>query len=338
MTGFQHTTPQTTTSQTTTPQIKRREFGSNEAAASKVAELTNVSKTYGEVQALRNVSFSVRAGEVVAVLGPNGAGKTTAVSLLLGLLRPTAGAARLFGADPQATETRTRVGAMLQISGVPETVKVREHIELFSSYYPKPLSLKETLQAADLVGLENRLYGKLSGGQKQRLHLALALCGDPDLLFLDEPTTGLDVETRRSLWEQVRGFIASGRTVVLTTHYLEEADALADRIIVINKGELIAEGTPAEIKSRTAGRRIRCVTRVSPDEVRGLAGVTSVTLEGAALEILATEAEPVVLALLQRDPGLRDLEVSGAGLEDAFLALTKNKTQQDKQQDKGVSA
>ena len=322
--------PQTTTPKTTTPQTKRREFGSNEAAASKVAELTNVSKTYGEVQALRNVSFEVRAGEVVAVLGPNGAGKTTAVSLLLGLLRPTEGAARLFGADPQATETRTRVGAMLQTSGVPETVKVREHIELFSSYYPKPLSLRETLQAADLVGLEGRLYGKLSGGQKQRLHLALALCGNPDLLFLDEPTTGLDVEARRALWERVRGFIASVRTVVLTTHYLEEADALADRIIVINKGELIAEGTPAEIKSRTAGRRIRCVTKVSPDEVRGFAGVTSVTLEGAALEILATEAEPVVLALLQRDPNLRDLEVTGAGLEDAFLDLTKNKTQAQK--------
>ena len=287
-----------------------------------VAELTNVSKSYGEVQALRSVSFSVRAGEVVAVLGPNGAGKTTAVSLLLGLLRPSEGEVRLFGADPQATETRTRVGAMLQTSGVPETVKVREHIELFSSYYPKPLSLRETLQAADLVGLEGRLYGKLSGGQKQRLHLALALCGDPDLLFLDEPTTGLDVEARRTLWERVRGFIATGRTVVLTTHYLEEADALADRIIVINKGELIAEGTPAEIKSRTAGRRIRCVTKLSPDMVWGLAGVTSVRLEGAALEILATHAEPVVLALLQRDPGLRDLEVTGAGLEDAFLALT----------------
>ncbi len=319
MTSFQHATPQT----------KRREFGLNEAAAS-IAELTNVSKTYGEVQALRNVSFSVRAGEVVAVLGPNGAGKTTAVSLLLGLLRPTAGAARLFGEDPQDIQTRTRVGAMLQLSGVPETVRVREHIALFSSYYPNPLSLKETLQAADLVGLEGRLYGKLSGGQKQRLHLALALCGNPDLLFLDEPTTGLDVEARRALWERVRGFIASGRTVVLTTHYLEEADALADRIIVINKGEKIAEGTPAEIKSRTAGRRIRCVTRVSPDEVRGLAGVTSVMAQGAALEILATEAEPVVLALLQRDPDLRDLEVTGAGLEDAFLALTQNKTQAQK--------
>ena len=290
--------------------------------SSTLAELKNVTKTYGKVEALKNVDLKIHAGEVVALLGPNGAGKTTSVSLLLGMLRPTKGEVRLFGGDPDSVASRTRTGAMLQLSGVPETLKVREHIELYSSYYPKPLSMGETLELADLTDLANRPYGKLSGGQKQRLHLALALCGDPDLIFLDEPTTGLDVATRRSLWEQLRGFIDRGRTVVLTTHYIEEADALADRVVVVNHGEIIAEGTPAAIKSKTAGRKIRLVTSTPQKDIERLDGVTSVTVDGAAVEILATEAEPVVLQLLKSDPSARDLEVTTAGLEDAFLALT----------------
>ena len=290
--------------------------------SSTLAELKNVTKTYGKVEALKNVDLEIHAGEVVALLGPNGAGKTTSVSLLLGMLRPTKGEVRLLGGDPDSVASRTRTGAMLQLSGVPETLKVREHIELYSSYYPKPLSLGETLELADLSDLANRPYGKLSGGQKQRLHLALALCGDPDLIFLDEPTTGLDVATRRSLWEQLRGFIDRGRTVVLTTHYIEEADALADRVVVINHGEVIAEGSPADIKSKTAGRKIRLVTSTPQRDIKMMNGVTSVTMDGAAVEILATEAEPVVLHLLKSDPSARDLEVTTAGLEDAFLALT----------------
>ena len=293
--------------------------------SSTLAELKNVSKSYGEVEALKNVNLEIRAGEVVALLGPNGAGKTTSVSLLLGMLRPTRGEVRLFGDDPNSVASRTRIGAMLQLSGVPETLKVREHIELYSSYYPKPLSLKETLELSNLSDLAERPYGKLSGGQQQRLHLALALCGDPDLIFLDEPTTGLDVATRRALWEQIRGFLERGRTVVLTTHYLEEADALADRVVVINHGEIIAEGTPADIKSKTAGRKIRLLTSTAQQDIEVIEGVTSVTKDGAAVEILATEAEPVVFKLLESDPSARDLEVSSAGLEDAFLALTKER-------------
>jgi len=173
-----------------------------------------------------------------------------------------------------------RTGVMLQLSGIPDTLKVKEHIELYSAYYPNPLSLKEVLELSGLEGLENRWYGKLSGGQKQRLHLALAMCGNPDLVFLDEPTTGLDVASRRALWQQVRGFIGKGRTVVLTTHYLEEADALADRIIVINKGKVIAEGSPTDIKAKTAGRKIRIVTSLQEKEIAQMQGVISIKKQG----------------------------------------------------------
>src|SRR5690606_2161132 len=177
------------------------------------------------------VTIRVRPGEVLALLGPNGAGKTTAVSTLLGLLRPDAGAASLFGARPDDMAAKVRIGAMLQISGVPPTLTVREHIESFAAYYPDPLPVEESLELAGLTDVADRQYGRLSGGQKQRVHFALAMVGDPDLLFLDEPTTGLDVESRRDFWRQVREFIGDGRTVILTTHYLEEADALADRIV-----------------------------------------------------------------------------------------------------------
>ncbi len=288
-----------------------------------MAELSGVRKSYGAVQALRDVDLQVRAGEVLALLGPNGAGKTTSVGLLLGLLKPTAGKVTLFGGDPTSTDAKVRVGAMLQISGVPATLRVREHLELFASYYPAAMPLERALELADLADVADRPYGRLSGGQKQRVHFALALIGNPDLLFLDEPTTGMDVATRRAFWDQVRDFIGSGRTVVLTTHYLEEADALADRIVVVDHGQIIAEGTPAEIKSRTAGRRVHAVTRLSTEAIGAFEGVVSVERSGAAVEILTSRAEGVVLELLRRDPGLHDLEVGGAGLEDAFLALTR---------------
>ena len=289
-----------------------------------VASLEHVSKNYGPVKALSGVNFQVRAGEVVALLGPNGAGKTTAVKLLLGLLQPNSGKVRVFGGDPINPENRMRTGAMLQVGRVPETLRVREHIDLFSSYYQKPLPSGEVLAAGGLEKLSDRKFGDLSGGQKQRVLFALALCGDPDLLFLDEPTVGLDVEARRMLWEEIRQIVRRGKTVLLTTHYLQEADALADRVAVINKGEIIAEGTPAEIKAQTAGKKIRCVTRLSLGAVRELPGVTEAKEDREAIEIHATEAELVVRELLARDATLSGLEVSSAGLEDAFLALTRD--------------
>jgi len=216
-----------------------------------VAELCGVTKRYGAVEALRGVDLAIAPGELVALLGPNGAGKTTAVRILLGLSAPTSGEARVFGCHPASHQARVRRGALLQVGKVPETLKVREHIELFSSYYEKPLPLAETISAAGLAGLENRLFGALSGGQRQRVLFALAICGNPDLLFLDEPTVGLDVESRRALWRRIRGFVARGGSILLTTHHLEEADALAHRIAVINQGRIVAEGTPADIKAQT---------------------------------------------------------------------------------------
>jgi ABC-2 type transport system ATP-binding protein len=296
-------------------------------SANVVASLENVSKNYEDVRALRNVNFTVRAGQVVALLGPNGAGKTTAVKLLLGLIQPNSGKTRVFGGDPTNPQNRMRTGAMLQVGKVPETLRVSEHIDLFSSYYPRPLPIQEVLAAAGLEKLRDRKFGDLSGGQRQRTLFALAICGNPDLLFLDEPTVGLDVEARRSLWEEIRRLVDRGKTVLLTTHYLEEADALADRIAVINQGAIIAEGTPSQIKAQTSGKRIRCITSLTAANLRQIPGVTDARQDREAIEIHAREAEPVVRALLARDPSLSGLEITSAGLEEAFLALTQDNSE-----------
>jgi ABC-2 type transport system ATP-binding protein len=290
-----------------------------------IAELQKVWKSYGELIALYGLDLEVRAGEVLAILGPNGAGKTTTVNLLLGLAEPLQGSVRVFDCAPDDPKSRTRVGAMLQISAVPQTLRVAELVELFSGYYPDPLALTETLRIAGLEGLEKRPFGQLSGGQRQRVLFALSICGDPELLYLDEPTTGLDVEARRGLWQQIRTFVERGRSVVLTTHYLEEADALADRIVLLNEGRSIAEGSPAMIKARVQGRRIRCRTRLHTSEIDSIPGVKSVEIQDGVIEILTSRAEPVVRELLLRDGEISDLEVIGAALDDAFLALTSKK-------------
>ncbi len=306
---------------TTIDEILNRQARPQGAAV--VASLAGVTKNYGPVRALNHVDLNVHAGEVVAVLGPNGAGKTTAVKLLLGLASPHAGTVSVFGGDPRTPLNRLRTGAMLQVGRVPETLRVQELIDLFSTYYMKPLPLRETLAAAGLEGIEKRRFGVLSGGQKQRVLFALAICGNPDLLFLDEPTVGLDVEARRILWDEIRLLVARGKTVLLTTHYLQEADALADRIVVIKRGAIIAEGTPAEIKARTAGRRIRCVTRLPIAVVCGLPGVLEVRADRGAFMISTAVAEPVLRELFRRDPEVSEIEVTSAGLEEAFFALTQ---------------
>lgn len=289
-----------------------------------VANLDHVSKNYGSVAALRDVNLNVHAGELVSVLGPNGAGKTTAIKLLLGLAGPSAGTVNVFGGDPRNPRNRLRTGAMLQVARVPETLRVKEHIDLFSSYYPKPLPIAETLVAAGLRDIANRKFGELSGGQRQRVLFALAICGDPDLVFLDEPTVGLDVEARRTLWEEIRKLVARGKTVLLTTHYLQEADALSDRIVLINKGSIIAEGTPAEIKSRTANRQIRCVSSLPIGEVCAVPGVLEVHADRESLLISTACPDDVLRELFRRDQRLSGVEVINAGLEEAFLALTNN--------------
>jgi ABC-2 type transport system ATP-binding protein len=289
-----------------------------------VARFEDVSKSYGTVRALAGFNFEVRGGELVALLGPNGAGKTTAIRLLLGLARPTSGRLSVFGGDPASVDTHIRVGAMMQVGRVPETLRVREHVDLFSSYYPNPLPISETLAIAGLEELKDRKFGALSGGQKQRVLFALAICGNPDLLFLDEPTVGLDVEARHLLWDEIRSLLQRGKTVVLTTHYLEEADALADRIAVINNGSIIAHGTPAELKSRTAGKKIRCITELPLDVISAFPGVVDVENDREAVVIHTSQPENVLRRLLQLDLEVSGIEVSSAGLEAAFLALTRS--------------
>ena len=216
------------------------------------ATLERVTKRYGDTEALRGIDLQIRPGELLALLGANGAGKTTAVRILLGLTAPTSGTALVFGGNPRDRATRMRLGAVLQIARVPETLRVREHIDLFSSYYPDPMPMSDVIHAAGLNGLERRKFGELSGGQQKRVLFALGICGNPDLLVLDEPTVGLDVEARRALWRQIRAFVDRGRSVLLTTHYLAEAEALADRVVVIDKGVVVREGTPREIKGDAA--------------------------------------------------------------------------------------
>jgi len=294
------------------------------AAPASVARTFNLTKRYGPVTALHNLDFELRRGELLALLGPNGAGKTTLVRMLLGLAPPDSGSVAVFGTDPRESDVSRRIGAMLQVGRVPETLRVREHIDLFSSYYAQPLSLSDIFRIASLEDIKDRLYGELSGGQKQRVLFGIAICGNPDLLFLDEPTVGLDVEARRLMWAQIRILIARGKTVLLTTHYLNEADALANRILVLDRGSIVAEGTPAEIKARAGAKRIRCISRLPLGEVQAIPGVVSAVVDRDGFELQVATAEPVVRELLKRDSWLAGLEVTNAGLEEAFLALTHN--------------
>ncbi len=293
------------------------------ATATPVAELRNLSKRYKTTTALDGLSLSLYPGEIVALLGPNGAGKSTAVRLLLGLTSPTSGTARVFGRDPRDPATRTRIGAMLQVGNAPEMLTVREHIDLFRSYYPRPMPLAAIVRIARLDGIMDKQLGTLSGGQKQRLLFALAISGDPDVIFLDEPTVGMDIETRRALWSEVRVLSALGKTILLTTHYLEEADALATRVIVIDKGRILRQGTPSEIKRSGHARLIRCRTSISTDTLRTFPGVlTAVRDAQTALTTMeANSVEQLLRLLLLEDQNLSDLEVLTPALEDAFLAL-----------------
>ena len=228
--------------------------------ATEVASLEGVSKNYGQVRALCGVNFTVRAGEVVALLGPNGAGKTTAVKLLLGLMQPNAGKVRVFGGDPVNPQNRMRAGAMLQVGRVPETLRVREHIDLFSSYYRNPLPWRPCLRPLASRNCGTASSAIFPGASVSEHCLRWPFAGIPTCCFSTSPRSDSMWKSRRALWEQIRHLVARGKTILLTTHYLQEADALADRIAVINQGEIIAEGTPAQIKAQTCGKRIRCIS------------------------------------------------------------------------------
>ena len=281
-------------------------------------------KDYGRTRALNDVDLRIEAGEVVAVLGPNGAGKTTAISLMLGLRKPTSGEVRLLGRSPTDPVARSRCGAMLQESGVPDLLTVRELVELFSSYYPRRLPAGEAIRKAGLEGKAGSRFGTLSGGQQQRLYYALAICGDPEVLFLDEPTVGLDVEGRRAFLSDLKQWVAAGRTIVLTTHYLEEADQLAQRIVVIDRGTVIADAPPAVIKSRVAGKKVVFRFRGTPPrEVLDTLPASSLEVDGDAVRILSTEPVAVVREVMRRaGEDVVDIDVEGADLEEAFVHLT----------------
>ena len=289
-----------------------------------IARLDAAVKRYGPLTALDGADLCLRRGELLALLGPNGAGKTTAIGLLLGLIRADAGTVELFGQDPQQIEARRRIGVMLQSAELPATLRVGELLRLTASYYPTPRTLAETAELAGVSDLLKRPYAKLSGGQQRRVQFALALCGRPELLFLDEPTVGMDIEARQKLWAAIRQLIVEGCSVLLTTHYLEEAEALANRVCVMAHGRMIHEGTVDELRARVAQKRIRCLSALPIDIVRSWLEVSEVHRDGERLLISTAEAETVVRRLLDADRHLRELEVHRAGLAEAFTELTRD--------------
>jgi len=291
---------------------------------SPVVELVAASKRYGQVEALRGVSLAIQAGEIVAMLGPNGAGKTTSISLMLGLRQPTGGQVRLFGLPPTDRRARSRAGVMLQESGTTGVLTVRELVALFGAYYPSPLPADQAVAMAGLTDKADARVATLSGGQRQRLYFALAICGNPDILFLDEPTVGMDIEARRAFVASIQALAAAGKTVVFTTHYLREAEELARRIVVVDHGQVIADATPRDLMSKVAGKRVSfAVARPLPADTFGGLALTALDLSDRRVRFLTNEPETVLRALFERGVEMQDLEVAGADLEEAFLSLTR---------------
>jgi ABC-2 type transport system ATP-binding protein len=290
-------------------------------------ELRAVDKTYdtpaGPVAAVRGLELSVARGETVALLGPNGAGKSTTIDLLLGLQRPDRGSVRIFGRTPAAAVAEGLIGAMLQTGGLLRDLTVRELVTMTSALHRRPLPVAEILELARLDEIAHRRTEKLSGGQTQRVRFALALAGAPDLLVLDEPTVGLDVETRRAFWATVRGYAARGKTVLFATHYLDEADQYADRAVLMAQGRVVADGPTTELKARVGTRTVRAtLPGVAVDRLAALPGVSSAERHGEAIVLVCSDSDATVRALLEGYPQARDVEIGGAALEQAFLHLT----------------
>ncbi|MDB5709563.1 MAG: transporter ATP-binding protein [Sphingomonas bacterium] len=286
-----------------------------------VAALKGVSKRLGGNPVLDRLDLAVRAGEVTALLGPNGAGKTTSVGLLTGRIKPDAGQVTLFGLDPSRSASRARMGVMLQAAGLPDVLTVEELVTLQSGYYRDPRPVAETLAIAGLADLARRRCAALSGGQARRVQYALAICGRPDLLVLDEPTGAMDRESRHALWATVREAANDGAAVLLTSHDLAEADALADRVLVMERGQILADDTPAAIRALVGGSTIRCRTALSPANVLALPGARRAEASGAEMLIVTGNAVATVGALIAADAALADLRVADASLEDAIAGL-----------------
>lgn len=282
-----------------------------------------VGKSYGHVHAVRNISFDLAPGSTIALLGPNGAGKSTALDILLGLTRPDTGTAQLFGASPSAAIRAGRVGAMLQKGGMMPEITVRNQIRLAHRLARHPLPVAEIMRRADIEGIARHRVDKLSGGEVQRVRFALALAEDPDLLVLDEPTAGMDVAARNQFWTTMRRHTSAGRTVLFATHYMEEADTAADRVLVLHEGQLIADSTPAEMKALTGVRRVT-FEMDDPDEglLRTLPGVLEVQVLQGTVQVHSGDSDRTVEALFLGGLRPRNLEVHGIGLEQAYLRLT----------------
>ncbi len=290
-------------------------------------ELRGLVKTYrtGQqaVRAVRGIDVSVAPGETVALLGPNGAGKSTTIDLLLGLARPDDGTVSVFGGEPAQLIDAGRVGAMLQTGSLIRDLTVRELVAMMAALYPNALDVDEVLDLTRIEDIGGQLTQKLSGGQTQRARFAIALVGDPDLLVLDEPTVGMDVESRHAFWMTMREFASRGKTVLFATHYLEEADTYADRAVLMARGSIVADGPPTEIKAMVGSRTIKAtLPAVRLESLAGLPGVSHADRRGEAIVLNCSDSDAAVRALLAEYPQARDLEISGAGLEQAFLQLT----------------
>ncbi|HEX2584633.1 MAG TPA: ATP-binding cassette domain-containing protein, partial [Steroidobacteraceae bacterium] len=288
-----------------------------------VAELASVRKRYGTNLALDGVDLKLHAGEVLAFLGPNGAGKSTSVACLLGLQEPDEGSVTVFGESPQNIGSRRQVGAMLQNVDLPPEMRVRELIDLSCSYYAAPMSVDEVLQLTHTTTIAKRPYAKLSGGQKRLVQFAIAVCGRPKLLFLDEPTVGMDIQAREMVWATLRQLVKEGCSVVLTTHYLEEAEALADRVAVLAKGKVIVLGTVNEVRACVACKQISCISTLSVEQVQSWPGVISASQEAGRLNLSVSDADSIAGRLMREDAGCRELEIGRAGLAEAFTKITQ---------------
>ena len=285
--------------------------------------LSRLTKSYGAVRAVRSVDLAIAPGETVAILGPNGAGKTTAIEMMLGLLRPDAGTVSIFGVPPAQAVRAGWVGGMLQTGSPLDRLRVGELVTLMASYYPHPLPVADVLRLTGAAQFAGQQTTRLSGGQAQRVRFAAALVGDPDLLMLDEPTAALDVEGRREFWQVVREVAGRGKTVVFATHYLEEADAYADRIVLLAHGRIVADGPATEIKARAGSRTIRAtLPGADARSLAALPGVLSAERHGDAITLSCSDADQALQSLLGAFPGARDIEVRGGNLEEAFLELT----------------
>jgi len=292
-------------------------------------QLSDLRKTFrtpdGPVYAVRGVDISIAPGETVALLGPNGAGKSTTIDMLLGLLPPDSGTVSLFGMKPADAVKVGAIGAMLQTGSLIRDLSVRDLIDMMASLFPRPFTVDEVLDLTGIADIAGRRVQKLSGGQTQRVRFAIALVSNPDLLVLDEPTVGMDVESRHAFWMTMRRFASAGKTVVFATHYLDEADTYADRIILMARGEIVADGPATEIKAAVGMRTIRAtLPGVDPSVLGVLPGVTHVETRGEAVILNCSDSDATIRALLPAYPQARDIEISGAGLEQAFLQLTGN--------------